>query len=52
MIYTEEGEKFKQKKRIWAALKRKVTIGVGECEACQRYSGKKEAHCCGDAKVN
>lgn len=30
------------KKRIWAALKRKVAVGVGECEACQRYSEKKE----------
>lgn len=30
------------KKRIWAALKRKVTVGVRECEACQRYSEKKE----------
>lgn len=30
------------KKRIWAALKRKVTVGVRECKACQRYSEKKE----------
>lgn len=30
------------KKRIWAALKRKVTVGVRECEACQRYSERKE----------
>lgn len=30
------------KKRICAALKRKVTVGVRKCEACQRNSEKKE----------
>jgi len=25
-------------KRFWATLKRKATVGVRKCEACQRYS--------------
>lgn len=30
------------KKRMWAALRRKVTVGVRECDVCQRYSERKE----------
>lgn len=40
--YIQKNVRMTSKKRIWAALKRKVTVGVRECEACQRYLGRKE----------
>lgn len=36
------GEVQEKKKRICAALKRKVTVGVRECETCQRYLERKD----------